>query len=134
MKFYIAARFGLKEEVRAIYRRQQASGHQVTMDWTEHLPLKPYAQNPDIAKAYSIEDLQGVRDCDVFLLLSDEAGTGMYAELGAAIATKLERGRPEIFVVGPHNARSLFYFPPAVQRETHLDHVLMRFTAPPKTG
>ena len=61
-------------------------------------------------------------------MLSDEAGTGMYVELGAAIASYLERGKPEIFVIGPHNSRSMFYFHPAVQRVDNLEGVLRGFT------
>jgi len=53
---------------------------------------------------------------DVFCLLSDEAGTGMHTELGAAISHYLDHGRPRIYVIGEHTARSMFYFHPAVQR------------------
>ncbi len=64
-----------------------------------------------------------MRNSDVFILLSDDAGTGMYAELGAAILLNLEHGRPQIYIVGKDNARSMFYFHPAVKRRNSIDDV-----------
>lgn len=124
MKFYIASRFGLREKVRVIYQRIQQKGYQISSDWTTHKPVKPYSQNPEISKEYAVDDIQGVRDCDVFVLLSDQAGTGMYAELGAAILSNLEHGKPDIYVIGEYNDRSMFFFHPAVKRRETLDQVL----------
>jgi len=40
----------------------------------------------------------------------------MYVELGLAIAMHEAIGKPSVFVVGPDNDESVFYFHPAVQR------------------
>lgn len=123
MKFYVAARFGLKDRVREIYQMLRDKGHEITADWTLHRPIKPYENNPEISQEYSREDVNGARLSDVFLLLSDEAGTGMYVELGVAILSHMERGRPKIYVVGPETSRSMFYFHPAVNRRRTIEEV-----------
>lgn len=118
MKFYIASRFGNKEEVRKIIEFLRERGHDVSMDWTVHESIKPFEKNMERAKRYAIEDIDGVRDCDVFILISDEAGTGMYIELGVAIA--LDK---RIFVVGEHTERTIFYFHPKIQRRDSIEDV-----------
>jgi len=118
MKFYIATRFERREEVKQIIEKLAKKGHSASLDWTEHKPTKPYAQNKDLAKEYAIDDIKGVRNCDVFVLLTDEAGAGMYVELGAAMASNLEFGKPKIFVVGRHDSSNFFYHPVVKRKET----------------
>lgn len=118
MKFYIASRFDKKKEIKNVMQFLQNRGHTVTTDWTKHKPIKPYSEHQEIAKDYAIEDMEGVKNCDIFILLSDEAGTGIYIELGVALAL----GK-KIFVVGPHDDRSMFFFHPQVARRTTIDEV-----------
>ncbi|MDD5710711.1 MAG: hypothetical protein PHV43_01245 [Candidatus Colwellbacteria bacterium] len=124
MKFYIAARFGLKDEVRGIYKTLQEKGHEIVADWTEHKPIKPYEENKDLARDYSIEDVDAASNCDVFVLISSDAGTGMYVELGAAISNNIKSGKPKIYVVGDNTDRAMFYFHPSVTRKDTFEEVL----------
>ena len=124
MKIYLAARFDKKQEVRDLYERFKKLGYEISADWTLHKPIKPYKNNPETARDYSIEDIDAVRNCDVFILMTDEAGTGMYVELGAAISSNLEHGKPKIYVIGEHTSRSMFYFHPSVNRRKTIDDVL----------
>ncbi|MBI4094684.1 MAG: hypothetical protein HY435_00625 [Candidatus Liptonbacteria bacterium] len=121
---YIAARFGEKDNVREIYERFTEKGHRVVGDWTNHKPIKPYQEHGELAREYAIEDIEAAANCDVFILLSSEAGTGMYIELGAAMAQKIAYGKPEIYVVGKHLNRSMFYFHPTVNRRQNIDEVI----------
>jgi len=116
MKWYIAARFELKEEVRAMYKVLEARGHTITDDWTKHQSIKPYDKNAEMARQYTNDDLTGVMNADVVLILSDEAGIGMYTELGVAMASQLLKGSPLIFITGEHTARNMFYFHQTVMR------------------
>ena len=124
MKIYLAARFDKKQEVQNLYERFQKLGHEIAADWTLHKPIKPYEDNPETAREYSIEDVDAARNCDVFILMTDEAGTGMYVELGAAISSNLEHGKPKIYAIGEHTSRSMFYFHPSVNRRRTIDEVL----------
>lgn len=116
MKIYLAAKFDKKQEVRDLYERFKKMGHEITTDWTLHKSIRPYESNPETSRDYSIEDIDAARNCDVFILMTDEAGTGMYVELGAAISSNLEHGKPKIYVIGEHTSRSMFYFHPSVNR------------------
>ncbi len=124
MKYYIASRFDNKDEVRKIYARLAEHGHEIAFDWTEHPPIKPYNDHSDQSQEFAIADLNGARNCDVLIVISSDAGTGMYVELGAAMASFLERGAPRIFVIGEHNTRSMFYFHPGVNRRATIDDVI----------
>lgn len=124
MKIYIAARFDKKQEVLNLYKRFQELGHEIIADWTLHKLIKPYENNPETAREYSIEDIDAARNCDILMLMTDEAGTGMYIELGAAISSNLEHGKTKIYVIGEHTSRSMFYFHPSVNRRKNIDEVL----------
>lgn len=125
MKVFVAARFGQKEKVRALYEELEKRGYKITLDWTKHKPIKPYIDNQELSAKYSNEDIMGVFDCDIFILLADEAGTGMHIEFGAALITNITCvGQPKIYVVGEHNARSMFYFHPSVKRVESAEELL----------
>lgn len=123
MKFYIASRFGNKDRVREVYEALRAKGHEITTDWTVHTAIKPYGNNVDLAKEYAMEEVSGVGDCDVFILLGDEGGTGMYIEMGMALSRATKEGTPKIYIVGEHNERSHFFFHPTVTRKDNLEEV-----------
>jgi len=123
MKFYVAARFGLKDQVGGIYKTLQDKEHEIIADWTEHKPIKPYDENQNLSRDYSVEDVDAAMNCDVFIFISSDAGTGMYVELGAAIANNIKSGSPKIYVIGEHTARSMFYFHPSVIRKNTLEEV-----------
>ncbi len=124
MKIYIAARFGEKERVQDLYKKFQDKGHEISIDWTTHKSIKPYEDHPGLACSYSVEDINGAKNCDVFIILTDEAGTGMYVELGIAIASNLERGKPDIYAVGEFNSRCMFYFYPSIKCVNSIEDVL----------
>ncbi len=125
MKFYIASRFGLKDKVKEMCDILQEKGHETTTDfWLSHKSIKPYTDNLEFAKQYSVEDINGVLESDVFVIIGDEAGTGMYIELGAAIAQQIKTGKPKIYAIGEHTTRALFYFHPSVIRKNNFEEVL----------
>jgi len=125
VKFYIAARFTEKDKVRGIYQLLKKNGHQITADWTLHKPIKPYDKNAEIARDYALEDMNGVIDCDVFVLIaSEDTGTGSAGELGAAILSQAKLGKPKIYVIGEYMGNNFFYFHPTVIRKNNIEEVL----------
>jgi nucleoside 2-deoxyribosyltransferase len=124
MKVYIAARFFDKEKVKEIYKRLRKDGHEISADWTWHINSKPYSDNPERCRDYSMEDLNGVFDCDIFILLTnEEAGAGTSTELGAAIALSATSKKPKIYVVGEDIGNNMFYFHPSVNIRKTMDEV-----------
>ena len=124
MKIYVATRFGRKDEVKKIYKKLIDNGHEISADWTVHQNMRPYENNERISEEYAIKDIEGVKNCEAFILLSDEGGQGMFVELGTAILSNLLYGRPKIFVVGEHNSNCLFFFHPSVMRKNSIEDVL----------
>ena len=117
MKFYIAAPFNQREEVKEIYNMLKSLGHEITTDWTNHKYIKPYNTNQQLARRYAQEDLEGVLSCDVFVLLSDGKSQGRNTELGMAIALHRIFGKPSVYIVGESNLDSMFYISRGINRK-----------------
>lgn len=123
MKIFVSAQTSETETVRSLYKKLQEKDHVITHDWTI---TDTYLTTPETklnnrheAGARAHRDIQGVIDCDVYILLTDNTkiGKGMYVELGAALALNQTTGSPDIYIVGPMNHMSLFYLHP---NATHL--------------
>ncbi|MBU2104668.1 MAG: hypothetical protein KKF67_02755 [Nanoarchaeota archaeon] len=125
MKIYVAASFEKKKEVLEIYQRLKQLGHKISGDWTAHKFIRPYKENQELAKQYSIEDINGIKNCDIFILIPDEISSrGKYIEFGAAVLSNIKSSKPIIYVVGKFNSDSIFYFHPQVKRVDSIDEVL----------
>ncbi|MEO6761009.1 MAG: hypothetical protein ABI220_01370 [Candidatus Saccharimonadales bacterium] len=125
MNIYVAARFTEKALVQDLYAKLIAKGHTITADWTKHQNVKPYNEHPDEAGTYSKEDLDGVIKSDVFIYLSSpEVGAGLSTELGAALASFIQIGKPKIYVVGKFVSTNAFHYHPAVIRVTDIRSAL----------
>lgn len=111
------------EKIKEVQAFIKNNGHEIHTDWTEHLPPKPY--NSDIKKSseFAVIDIEAAMKCDVFVLLSDETGAGMYTELGSAMANKINMGSPYIYIIGNYLARSMFFFHPEVKRKNNIKEV-----------
>jgi hypothetical protein len=116
MKIYIASRFDKKDAIQNLQKVLSDNGHTISADWTRHKRIKPYEENRDLAKEFSMEYMEGVKNSDIFILITDDAGKGMYTELGAAIMLNTLFGKPEIYVIGEHISNTIFFFHPAVKR------------------
>lgn len=125
MKIYIAAKFKDKEKVKKLNKLFKKKGYELSGDWTDHVQVKPYDKEPKRSKTYAIKDINASKNCDVFILLTNEAGgTGMSTELGAAIASHLLMKKPKIYVVGKHMGVNMFYFHPSVYQRKTIEEVL----------
>lgn len=128
MKFYVVAGFILRDEVKKLNRVIREHGHEIVHDWTEHEKLEhTFNRVSSLAKEYALLDVDGVRDSEVFVLLSGKYGVGHHTELGVAISSYLDHGKPEIYVIGNHWEESMFFFHPAVKRRKTIEEVLADF-------
>lgn len=124
MKFYISSRYSKKEEVRRIYDTLRQKGHEGIGDWIEEKDIKPYEKNIKLTKKRAIKNTEGIRNSDVFILITDEAGTDMYAELGIAISSQLDNGKPIIYIIGDYQSRSSFFFHPLINKRKTIEEIL----------
>ena len=124
MKFYIASRVKNKELVKEMHKILEKKGHTVSSSWVTENNIIPYEQNEQAARERAIQCIKESGGCDVFILITDTDGAGMYTELGAAIYANFLSGKPNIYVVGKFLSRSMFFFYPGIKRVTSLEKVL----------
>ena len=124
MKIYVAGKFDKKDLILDVYKRIEEIGHEVSYDWTTHKPIKPYSENSKIAAQYSNNELEGISKCDVFIYLTDEKGTTLPMEFGAALVLAKTRDKPLVYAVGEFNDKSPWFFSPLVKRKNSIDEVI----------
>ncbi len=84
MNIYVAGKFEDRKEIKKIMKRIESKGNKITWDWTDEVPTDKIT----VMKTHAINDLQGVIDCDTFILiaLKDNSYRGSLTELGMALA------------------------------------------------
>lgn len=122
MKFYIASRVKNKELVESIHQRLTILGHETLSTWVGEKNMTPYEDHVEEAQKLAIQCINAVKECDVFVLISDDTGSGMYTEMGVALSRSAEN-KPKIYVIGDYVNRSAFFFHPSVKRFESIDQV-----------
>lgn len=125
MKIYVSAKFDDKERVKKVYDLLQQAGHTITHEWIHNKAAFPFSEHAVFTTRCAVEDIQGVLDADVFILLSNaQPSMGSSAELGAAIASFITFKKPSLFVVGPHFDTNFAFYHPAVTMVESVEQVL----------
>ena len=124
MKFYIAGSISKKDLVKKIHDFVTSRGHTYTSDWVKEKVITPYKENKKASSLRAEKCLDSINFSDVFVLISDESGTGMYIELGVALQLAETKNKPQIYVIGEYNTRSVFFFHPLIKRLENIEHVL----------
>ena len=125
MKIFVSGQITDRDNVRTVQQILIEAGHTITHDWTHNETGDKMLAGDEAKLADIVEtgrraelDIQGVVDCDAYVVCTDnaKAGKGMYAELGAALALNVTTQRPQIYMLGALNHMSVFYFHPSVVR------------------
>ena len=136
LKVYVAGRISRQEEIRAIHAQLREAGLEITHDWTWTAAITNDQEAGEFRKREYVgmnpkyhteadEDLNAVIEADIFIVLTDENGTGIYVEMGAAFAGQKIRNKPQLmYAIGPHFSRMLFYQHRAVQRVSSVEEIL----------
>jgi len=116
MKFYISAKWQMKDTVSEMIKVLKEKGHEITADWTTRASERNYGGgNAEQSEKFSQEELEAILRADIFIHLSDLGGKGKYVDLGIALAGNKIRGIPrEIYVVGKTANESQYYFNQAI--------------------
>ena len=127
MRFYVASYVGERQRTQEVQNRLRSLGHEITVDWTAFpgVPSDERNARPDNVTAIAVRDLDGILKAEVVILLAGvPEGRAKYAELGAAIMSAVQTGKPRIYVLGEDPVHSVFFFHPTVKRMTSLGDVL----------
>lgn len=122
MKFYISAKWQLKDKVKEIQDYLIQKGHKIPVDWTERAFERNYEEYSSSSE-HAKEEIESILCCDVLIHLSEQSGKGKYTDLGAGITGKILKGKPEIYVLGDPANESQFYFHPFVKRLVETNHL-----------
>jgi hypothetical protein len=112
MKWYFASRIRHKDTLQKVAEIIRRHGHELAFDWVVLPSLKPYSENSEACQQLAGQISEAIISTDVFVLISDAAGTDMFLETGLALATKANGHPLSIYNVGPYNQRSLMQFHP----------------------
>ncbi len=124
MKFYVTGRSSNYPLVQSIFKELKLKGHEIVFEWTDLPMIKPYTENQVRAAEYSEQGIQGVIDADVYILLADREGNGVFTELGAALASHAIKGSPRIFAINEANQdAAMFHYHPAIVWKKSLEEV-----------
>lgn len=115
-KVYIASRYRHKASVKELLGKLKNLGYVSVTQWVDGKDIpKPYSQDVEGASSEAINAADGSNSCDIFVLISDERGTGMYVELGVALGRAARGEEVVIYVIGEHGANSVFSYHPKVK-------------------
>lgn len=120
LKFYISSRVKKRDLTRSLIHQLRSRGHTISFDWTTYPSAKPYHENKEEAAKGSEAMIRGVKSCDVFILFLDlRGGTGMFVELGVALAAKRR-----VFIIAPRITRPIFFFHPLITHVRSIKELL----------
>lgn len=128
MKIYVASTITNKLNAREVMDQFHQAGHEITVNWTLEPVVDEQDRNGKAVEvgSISVRDFAGVSDSDVFVLLAEPSqGRSMYVELGLALSSHVQRGSPEIFVVGEKSDQTIFYYHPAIRRARTIEDVFL---------
>ena len=125
-KFYVAGKFQDQNRVQELQEKIQSKGHELTHDWTEHDPVKPYREKLKKAQKYASKDIKGVQEADFFVMIPHSGGRTLHAELGAAIVLNSVGDGPDVYILGKPDDPGMIYFHPIVERAATIEEVLER--------
>lgn len=132
MKFFISG-----ATVDAVIIRQQmdtveTAGHSITHDWTDmELALRDSDRKTkrELWNEWAQHDIQGVLDCDVYVLNCNAAGAGkgLYVELGAALALAQTYGTPDVYAIGDLEEATIFSAHSAIRKAHSIEEVIATY-------
>ncbi len=128
MNWYFASRTRHQVALATLSKQLENKGEGIKSTWVYGTEtLLPYSENIEKSKKIAVMDIKGVVESDVFVLISDPAGTDMFAELGAALGKDASSpGSIRIYIVGEHSKRSLIQLHPAIVHAPTLKDVFAK--------
>ncbi len=124
-KVYVVGKFEQKEKVREVYAKLNEIGYKVSYDWTQHKPIKPYSENPELANEYAENEMKAISESDVLIYLSTKEGTTSKLEVGGAMLLKFIGRKPKfIFLVGEYNSASPWFMNKIVKKFDSVEEMI----------
>lgn len=115
MNIYVAGKTHDFPKVREVQQCVRAHGHTITHDWTTSVELHgPDHQGEPLtfpeAEMIAEQDVDGVREADLVIVIPHERLTGTLIEIGIAVGLGID-----VVFLGPPHPRSVFWAHPRVR-------------------
>src|SRR3972149_9423205 len=122
MKIFVTGRSIDVRNIKQIIKVLKENGHEIVFDWTAKGNLKPYIKYQIKAKNFSKNAIKAINESDVFIFVTHQkVAGGSSVELGAALNSYLNKGKPKVFLVGEYNSSVIFYFHPAINKKNKIE-------------
>jgi hypothetical protein len=125
MKCFVSGRSSNFDEVVRVTQLLRDHGHEITHDWTVLPMVKPYHEHTVEAGKYAELQLSGIAAADVCIFLAHYDGTGLFAELGAALMHFQKHAKPKIYAVANEIPEAMFHYHPAIHWKKDIEAVLL---------
>lgn len=123
MKFFVTGRSSNIEEIKSVMACIVEKGHEISLDWTTFPMAKPYKENKGLAGKFATAQIDGIAASDVYILLAHHDGTGVFSELGAALALSQLHGKLKIYGIASDIPEAMFHYHPAIIWKNSIDEV-----------
>ena len=103
MTAYIATKFENVDAFHEISKRLNDDlGITTVLDWTKHLPCKPFSDNMELCRTQAQEDIKAIQSSQIFIMYYDgtNKGSGMFLELGYAMAMMDMGAKADVIIFG----------------------------------
>jgi len=114
------------ELIKSIVKVLEENNHEMVFDWSKLGSPILYNENAEHCTEIAHKIAYKIQDAEVFVLLSDPAGTDMFVELGIAIANYSKNKQSRIYIVGENNKRSLMHFHPSIIHVNTLEEIFSK--------
>lgn len=120
MKWYFASRTRHQKALRKVVQFLEDKDEKVTSEWLHNEILDvSYVDNLEETQSFAKEITSSLLETDVFVMISDAAGTDMFIELGVCLGL----GK-KTYIVGEHSKRSLMQLHPKIKHKNTIKDVL----------
>ncbi len=124
MKIYVGGKLGEEGSVQELMDYLRGLGHEITFDWTKTPHLKPFEENLEASIKCAMDEVRGVKDAELMILLYSDKGTGMFVELGVALGNSI----PVLAVVKAPPVKTSFLYHPLVRMLPDMNTLKSFFT------
>ncbi len=123
MKWYFASRTRHQNSIDNIVDFLKTQNESIVFEWSKLGVLTPFKENFEQSARIAEQISSALKEAEIFVLISDEAGTDMFIELGIALGNWLQNKKVKIYAIGKFNDRSLMHFHPAIRQVEKLSDV-----------
>ncbi len=129
MKCFVSGRSSNFAEIVRVTQLLSDSGHEITHDWTVLPMIKPYSEFSSQAGEYATMQIRGISEAEAYIYLAHHDGTGLFAELGAALSVAQLHGKLRVYGVTREIPEAMFHYHPAIVWKQSIEEIITELSS-----